>query len=27
LSEIVAKRTAFAFKPATPAFSEDEIVM
>ena len=27
LSEIVAKRLALAARPATPAFSEDEIVM
>jgi hypothetical protein len=27
LSEIVARRVAFAFKPATPALSEEEIVM
>jgi hypothetical protein len=27
LSEIDASRVAFAFKPATPALSEEEIVM
>ena len=27
LSEIAASRVAFAFRPATPALSEEEIVM